>query len=227
MSPHVRPDIYISGDVETDGPIPGPFSMLAFGLAVVGTYDGQRFERFDPRAETFYRELQPISDSFQPEALEVNRLDRDRLLSEGEDPEKAMRDASKWVASIADERRPVLVAYPVAFDWSFLYWYLERFTGGSPFGYSSCLDIRTVYQTIAGTVFDNSGKRSMPPWLVPPSPHTHNALDDAIEQGELFANVVSWAMRRRQSWTKEERTTARGDEEDLPSWLAPHLVPTP
>lgn len=40
-----QPDLYISADVETDGPIPGPYSMLSFGLAVVGSYDGHRFER--------------------------------------------------------------------------------------------------------------------------------------------------------------------------------------
>jgi len=27
-------DIYISIDVEADGPIPGPYSMLSFGFAV-------------------------------------------------------------------------------------------------------------------------------------------------------------------------------------------------
>jgi hypothetical protein len=32
----------------------------------------------------------------------------------------------------------------------------------------------------------------MPASLLPVSPHTHNALDDAIEQGELFANVFEW-----------------------------------
>ena len=36
------PEIYISTDVETDGPIPGRYSMLAFGLAVAGTFDRLR-----------------------------------------------------------------------------------------------------------------------------------------------------------------------------------------
>jgi hypothetical protein len=27
-------DIYFSADIEADGPIPGPYSMLSFGLAV-------------------------------------------------------------------------------------------------------------------------------------------------------------------------------------------------
>jgi len=212
-----RPDLYISADVETDGPIPGTFSLLSFGLAAVGRYDGIRFERLQPREHTFYRELRPISDRYEREALEVNGLDRERLQHEGADPAAAIRDAAAWVRELSAGHRPVLVAYPVAFDWAFLYWYFETFApGGSPFGHSSCLDIRTQYQALAGTVFDHSGKAAMPPFLQPATAHTHNALDDAVEQGELFANLLEWATRQRDA-------TAHGNgEESTPSWLAPH-----
>ncbi|HEY7456907.1 MAG TPA: 3'-5' exonuclease [Solirubrobacterales bacterium] len=216
-----RPDLYISADVETDGPVPGPYSLLSFGLTAVGKYDGRTFDRWPDGEKTFYRELRPISDEFQPEALEINGFDRDRLLEEGADPEQAMTDASEWIRSICPECRPVLVAYPVAFDWAFLYWYFERFApNGSPFGHSSCLDIRTLYQAVAGTVFDRSGKTAMPEFLRPATPHTHNALDDAVEQGELFANLLAWAMRRR------ARDLGSGEpHSDGPSWLAPNILP--
>lgn len=215
----IRPDLYISADVETDGPIPGPFSLLSFGLTVVGRYDGRQFERQPPRAQTFYRELRPISADFQPEALAVNGLDRDRLAREGRPPAEAMAEAAAWVRAVSAEHRPVLVAYPVAFDWSFLYWYFERFApGGSPFGHSSCLDIRTLYQALAGTVFDRSGKRSMPAFLRADQPHTHDALDDAVEQGELFANLSDWALRRRHGLERE------GDAGE-PSWLTGRVLP--
>ena len=47
------PELYVAVDVEADGPIPGPYSMLSLGMAVAG------------RSElTFYTELQPISDDF-------------------------------------------------------------------------------------------------------------------------------------------------------------------
>jgi hypothetical protein len=76
-------DVYFSADVETDGPIPGPYSILSFALVFAGRFDGCRFER--PRAFdlTFYRELKPISESFDAEALRVNGLDRERLISGG------------------------------------------------------------------------------------------------------------------------------------------------
>ena len=98
---------------------------------------------------------------------------------------------------LAKEDRAVVVAYPVAFDWSFLFWYFIRWCGDSPFGYSSCLDIRTLYQAKARTVHDCSGKQSMPAWLLPSTPHTHNALDDAREQAELFANVFEYVLDLR------------------------------
>jgi len=132
-----------------------------------------------------------------------------------------MAEAATWVRSMCPECRPVLVAYPVAFDWAFLYWYFERFAPeGSPFGHSSCLDIRTLYQAVAGTVFDRSGKTAMPDFLRPDSPHTHNALDDAIEQGELFANLLSWSMRRREKVGGQREPQSFG-----PSWLTPHIAP--
>lgn len=222
MDARPRPDIYISADVETDGPVPGPYSMLSFGLAVVGVWDGQHFERaYRDQRPVFYRELRPISDQFDPEALEVNRLDRDQLFGAGEDPAAAMNAASEWVSHISEGRRPVLVAYPVAFDWSFLYWYFAQFADGpSPFGHSSCLDIRTLYQSITGTVFDASNKASMPDFVQPKHQHTHNALDDALEQGELFANLFEFARRRRNA-----AVHGRDEADPTPSWITRRMVP--
>src|SRR5208282_2279165 len=89
-------DVYFSADVETDGPIPGPFSMLSFGLVLAGTFDGKIFKRPIDYCETFYRELQPVSNDFQIEALRVNGLDRDRLVREGILPATAMTEAAEW-----------------------------------------------------------------------------------------------------------------------------------
>ena len=64
-----RTDIYISADVETDGPIPGRYSMLSFGLAVAATFDGKAFASRDPTTETFYRELRPIGEHWLSQAV--------------------------------------------------------------------------------------------------------------------------------------------------------------
>jgi hypothetical protein len=190
----VRADVYISADIEADGPIPGPYSMLSFGLAVAGRFDGERFERADPEAETFYRELRPISPDFDPDALAVSGLDRALLEREGAVPAAAMDAAAAWIAEVCRDARPVFAAYPLGFDWLFLYWYFRRFAaGGSPFGHSSHVDMKTLYALKARTTIGRSIKRRMPRELLSRRRHTHNALDDAIEQAELFANLWEWA----------------------------------
>lgn len=162
---------------------------------MAGVFDGTEYRRKDPGSDTFYVELRPISDEWQAEAMAVNGLDRASLVRLGAAPQAAMDAAADWVRNVAGTDRPVLVAYPVAFDWAFLYWYFVRFAQhGSPFGFSSCLDIRTLYQARAHTVHDLSGKEHMPHPLLPKRPHTHNALDDAIEQAELFSNVFTWTL---------------------------------
>ena len=212
MSSGPRADLYVSVDIETDGPIPGPYSMLSFAMVHAGRYDGHTFRRPPADAQSFYVELKPISTSFDPEAMSVNGMDREALSRSGLEPERAMGEAAAWVRELAGEDRAVLVAYPVAFDWSFLFWYFIRWCGDSPFGYSSCLDIRTLYQAKARTVHDLSGKRSMPERLLPSAPHTHNALDDAREQGQLFANVFEYVLDVDESRSRTDALLGVGGE---------------
>lgn len=202
-------DVYFSADAETDGPIPGPFSLLSFALVYAGRFDGERYERPEPIGRSdqrFYRELKPISEAFEPEALRVNRLDRNRLLREGADPEGAMTEAARWVRSVAGSGRPILVAYPLSFDWSWLYWYFIRFSkDGSPFNHSGCFDIKTAYAVKAGTTIAESGRARIEPILRPERHHTHNAVDDAIEQAEIFANLMEWSGGTREPASRAPR----------------------
>jgi len=186
-------DIYFSADVETDGPIPGRFSMLSFALVYAGTYDGKHFHRPPNYAKSLYSELRPISSQFEPEALAVNGLDRDRLLVDGRDPVAVMSDAAEWVRLVAGDARPVLVAYPVSFDWAWLYWYFVNYaSSGSPFGHSNCYDLKTALSVKARRPISASGRSKLPTHLQSQRVHTHNALDDAVEQAEIFANVFEW-----------------------------------
>ena len=186
-------DVYISADVETDGPIPGPYSMLSFALVYAGRFDGERFFPPADLERVFYAELKPISNEFQPEAMQVNGLDRDRLVREGDLPEQAMTAASRWVKEVAQTASPVLVAYPLAFDWSWLYWYFVRFApDGSPFSYSHCFDVKTAYAVKAGLPVARATRSGLPASLRSARPHTHHALDDAREQAEIFAKLQAW-----------------------------------
>ncbi len=195
----IRMDAYFSADVETDGPIPGPFSILSFALVYAGKFDGQKFVRPDHYSDGFYSELRPISDRFEDEALRVNGLDRNFLLDNGEDPSSAMSRASVWVKNIAGSAAPVLVAYPLSFDWSWLYWYFTSFSrDGSPFEYSRCFDVKTAVAVKLGVPISEAGRSRLPGFLRSTRKHTHHALDDAIEQAEIFAKVFEW--RRHESY---------------------------
>jgi Exonuclease len=187
-------DVYFSADVETDGPVPGPFSMLSFALVVAGRYDGERFVRPTNYEQHFYVELRPISDRFDTEALRVNGLNRERLTTEGQDARVAMTAASEWIRQHSLGGRPVLVAYPLSFDWSWLYWYFVQYSSnGSPFEHSRCFDLKTAYSVKSGVPICQAGRSRVPEHLRSAHLHTHHALDDAIEQAEMFANIFVWA----------------------------------
>jgi hypothetical protein len=62
---------YIMVDVEADGPIPGDYSMISLGAIVV-----------EPSlSTTFYAELQPISERWNPDALKVSGFTREQTLA--------------------------------------------------------------------------------------------------------------------------------------------------
>jgi hypothetical protein len=56
-----------------------------------------------------------------------------------------MTEVAGWVKRIAGEGTPVLVTYPLSFDWAWLYWYFINFCGASPFNHSRCFDLKTAY----------------------------------------------------------------------------------
>jgi DNA polymerase III alpha subunit (gram-positive type) len=176
-------EIYVSTDVETDGPIPGPHSMLSLGSAAY-TADKRLVATFsvnldtldgaapDPRTAAWW--------ATQPEAWAACRRD-------AETPQTAMPRYRDWLKALPG--KPVFVAYPAGFDFLFVYWYLIRFAGESPFSHSA-LDIKTLAMAMLGTGYRDATKRNMPKRWFDPMPHTHVALDDAIEQGALFCNML-------------------------------------
>jgi hypothetical protein len=177
------PEIYVSTDVETDGPIPGPHSMLSFASAayrpdksLVGTFEANLDllpgAAGDPKTMDWWRT--------QPDAWAACR----RKLRA---PQEAMPAYVRWVKSLPGS--PVFVAYPAGFDFLFVYWYLIRFAGESPFSFSA-LDMKTYAMALLRTEYRQSVKRNMPRRWFDDLPHTHRALDDAIEQGALFCNML-------------------------------------
>lgn len=178
-------EIYVSTDVETDGPIPGPHSMLSLGSAAYSS-EGKLLSTFSVNLETLPG-AQGHAETMewwttQPEAWAACR-------ENVQPPERAMQAYSRWIAQLGG--RPVFVAYPAGFDFTFVYWYLIRFTGESPFSHSA-LDMKTLAMALLNKPYRDSVKRNMPKrWFSKTAEHTHTALDDAIEQGELFCSMLA------------------------------------
>jgi hypothetical protein len=190
--------VYISCDIEADGPIPGEYSMSSFGLCVAATVDRGGVTVCDPWAMTFYAELKPISDKFVPEAAAVSGLNRDDLIAHGKDPSTAMRAAGEWVAEVKrsfNGYKPVFAAYPASYDWGWMYWYFIKFAGDSPFGFSNVLDMKTFYAAVARVELPQSRKSNMPNDILgsrrrDESLQPHQALNDAVCQADLLANLL-------------------------------------
>lgn len=183
-------EIYVSTDIEVDGPIPGPHSMLSFASAaylpdktLVATFSSNL--ELLPGAAGHAETLQWWSE--RPEAWAAAR-------HEPRAPEVVMPEYAEWLEALPGPC--VFVGYPAAFDFMFVYWYLIRFAGRSPFSFSA-LDIKTLAMTLMQTDYRRSTKSRMPKRWFDPLPHTHVALDDAIEQGALFCNMLAEARPPR------------------------------
>lgn len=197
-------ELYFSNDVESDGPIPGPYSMISLGACAPGYRTGKglivRCGDDPMQWASFYAEIAPISDLFVPEALAVSGLDRDKLIATGQAAHAAMTTYTAWVNDtctqladqVGEKVRPVFAAYPLGFDFGFVNWYLINFTGQSPFGHSTHIDMKTEFASKARRGIVGATKRNMPRWLLGRGEHTHNALDDAREQGDMLMNLLDW-----------------------------------
>jgi hypothetical protein len=177
-------EIYVSTDVETDGPIPGVYSMLSFASAAY-LPNKTLLATFSANLETLPgATTNPETMAWWAKQPEAWKGCRENLQT----PEVALKNYLAWLKGLPG--KPVFVAYPAGFDFMFVYWYLIRFAGESPFSYSA-LDIKTYAMALLKTPYRKSVKKHMPKHWFDPLPHTHNALEDAIEQGALFCNMLA------------------------------------
>jgi hypothetical protein len=198
--PRGKKETFVSVDVETDGPIPGLYSMRSLGAAAFSE-EGELLGTFSvnlrplPGAGQDPRTMQWWSD--HPEAWQ-------RATVDAEEPPLGMRRFVEWLDGLPEPC--VFVGYPTGFDFTFTYWYLIAFretTGGSPFSFSA-LDIKTYAMALLGTPYRESTKRAMPKrWFPKDRPHTHVGVDDAIGQGMLFINML---RERAALWGKPAAT---------------------
>lgn len=185
--------IYLSIDVEASGPFPGLHYLCSVGAAPVGRVDG--VWQVD-RGGTFYVELEPLEGADElPEAMRVHGLTRAHLEAHGEAPAAAMERLRGYLASLGGPFRTA--AWPISFDHPYVGWYLHRFGGDNPLGHSG-LDIASYAMGLFGKTSKRATFAAMAAagYRQPRNDKPHDALHDAIEQGETLAWLLGHAEAR-------------------------------
>ena len=165
--------MYISVDVESDGPIPYDYSMICFGAVLL--------DRDLNITKTFYGQLQPISDKYIPEALAVSGFSREETLLFPE-PIKTMTDFLNWIKSNCGDTQVRFFSDNVGYDWQFINWYFHHFLGNNPFGWSS-INIKNLYNGI-----ERNMRRSHK--YLRTTKHTHHPVDDAMGNAEAVVKMI-------------------------------------
>jgi hypothetical protein len=181
-------DIYVSTDIEADGEIPGRNSMLSIGSAAY-LPDKTLLATFRVNLETL-PEAKPNTETMRwwqgfPEAWKACR---ENTVS----PSVAMQEYGEWLESLPG--KIIFVAYPLAYDFRFIDYYLQRFFGRNPFRYRA-IDIRSYAMGMLNLDYKKANKQKLPIEWKDNLPHTHIALDDALEHGALFCNMLQVQKR--------------------------------
>lgn len=173
-------ELYVSVDVETSGPVPGIYSLLSIGACLVS----------EP-AQSIYLELKPDGLKYDPEALAVTGFDLAKLESEGLPPQVAMLKLEQWLTqNCSAGQKIVFVGLNAPFDWSFVNYYFHKYSGVNPFGFTA-IDMKAYYMGATGCRWKETKSSQMTARLNPQSAPSHNALDDARFQAELFALMLA------------------------------------
>ena len=175
-------ETYISIDVETSGPIPSLYSLLSIGACTL----------CEPRA-TFYIELQPVNENRIPEAMEIGGLSWSKLKEAGLPPQEAMKQFAAWVTEVTPEgSQPIFLAFNAPFDWMFIADYFHRYLGFNPFGHKA-LDIKAYYMGKHGVPWAETSMRFVSHRYLNNQNLSHHALQDAIDQAEIFCKMLTEA----------------------------------
>ncbi len=171
-------ETYISVDVEAAGPVPALYSMLSLGAVAVHNLK-----------QTFYVELKPVNDKFIPDAMKIVGRSLQDFAEKGREPKEAMAAFRDWVAQIASGAKPIFVGFNATFDWAFVNFYFHQYIGENPLGFGG-IDIKSYYMGLTGCAWEDTRSSRIRAEFKGAVRHTHNALDDAIEQAEMFHRMI-------------------------------------
>ncbi len=200
--------VYLSVDVEASGPFPGIFSLVSIGAVVVRS-DGHGNWRVDENL-SYYRELKPLEGAAELEAAtNIHNLSRDYLLEHGGEPSEVMEEFANFFKDLQQRFKKVIpAAWPASFDAPYIGWYLQYFTGDNPTGWST-FDIPSYGMGLFcchRNALRNLMKKAGIEFGQNPNPH--NALADAVEQGQTLASLLNHARLVRKETSRQSTPKA-------------------
>ena len=162
-------------DVESDGPVPGLYSMVSFGAVVV-----------EPTlSRTFRGKVRPVSDRWLPEALAISDVSREEHLTY-EEPGPVMEAFERWILA-SSKGRPVFCSDNLAFDWQFINHYFHATLGRNPFGWSG----RRIGDLYCGMMKDGFAT-----WKhLRRTPHDHDPVNDARGNAEALLAMIEMGLK--------------------------------
>jgi len=158
-------------DVETDGPCPGLYSMIAFGAVIVEPGE----------ARSFGAKLRPLEDArWVNEALAVSGVTHEQTLDYPA-PLHGMIAFAAWVERTNVGKRAMFISDNNGFDWQFVNYYFHRFIEKNPFGHSST-NLGSLYK---GLVKDGTKNFKH----LRKTKHTHDPVNDARGNVEALLHM--------------------------------------
>lgn len=198
-------EIYISTDIESDGPIPGEYSMLSLGSVA--------FTPYGKIMGKFYRKLKPLKGARKhPEVMKwwkENKKAYKEATSNPKPSRKVMEEYVKWIEKLSDKNKaiPIFLGWPLSFDHLFTYWYMVKFVKKFqrmhpfhiPFSVNKAIDVNSFVMAHIKKPYLKSRniQEINKKWFKGIPENSHKSIDDALNQGKAFINILKENQKKK------------------------------
>jgi len=188
---------YVVCDIEADGPIPGPHSMISLGAVAVNK-EGYQYGEFEINFLPLENaKPHPVTikwfTTHAPEAFEYTKLNQ-------VSPKKGMNKFADWLLTLPPPR--VMAAHPAPLDFMWINWYIQTFLIDrleeppftSPFFDSKgqgAFDIKSYAAAVLRKKFTEIHRDNYPSELHDNTKHSHKAIEDAREYAQLLIKLLN------------------------------------
>lgn len=203
----MKEELYFSFDVEANGGVLFHNSILSLAFVAV-TIEKEILGKFSVNLEAFPGESPDIAtmrdfwSKFPEQYADTTK--------NPVEPKLAMQAFDIWLTRVTTEWGnfkekqyvPVPMAFPASYDFPAFKYVYERSMGKKNPFHIRCLDIKSLAIPLLKCNYTGSTKRNWPKNWFTNLPHTHVALDDALEQGLTGVNILRQArgLKPLDSW---------------------------